>query len=106
MRRVHHRRCVVLIAPVAISTALLGACGSSGPAAQPTAPAVNQQAATTPTTTPTTAAPPTSVATTPAATEPTTTTTAVTEVDVADLEKQLDEIDQLLAGVQSDLSQD
>ena len=30
----------------------------------------------------------------------------MTDADVADLEKQLDEIDQLLAGVDADLSQD
>ena len=30
----------------------------------------------------------------------------VTDAEVADMEKQLDEIDQLLAGVDSDLSQD
>jgi hypothetical protein len=30
----------------------------------------------------------------------------VTDADVAELEKQLDEIDQLLAGIDADLSQD
>lgn len=88
MGRIEHRRGVVLIASVAISAALLGACGSSGPAAQVTVP-------------------PTPVTTAaPAATAPVTTSVTVTDADVADLEKQLDEIDQLLSGVQSDLSQD
>jgi hypothetical protein len=32
--------------------------------------------------------------------------TVITEADVADLEQQLDEIDELLAGVDADLAQD
>jgi hypothetical protein len=42
----------------------------------------------------------------PAATEPQSGTISVTDADVADLEKQLDDIDQLLAGVDADFSQD
>lgn len=81
----------------------LTACGSSG--ASGTTPATTVPVAT--------MVPPTdaSMATAaPVATDlPTTTvagTVTVTEADVADLEKQLDEIDQLLNGVDADLARD
>ena len=73
----------------------LTACGSSdasGGAPAPSAP-------------PATAAPSSTSA--PVPTDAVTTTiVTVTESDVADLEKQLDEIDQLLNGVDADLAQD
>ena len=52
-----------------------------------------------------TAAPQATAATTPVTTDVATTAT-VSDAEVADLEKQLDEIDQLLAGVDADLNQD
>jgi hypothetical protein len=42
----------------------------------------------------------------PATTAPAANAISVTDADVADMEKQLDDIDQLLAGVDADLSQD
>ena len=95
----------MMIATLAVAVGL-ASCGSSdaGGATIPSTPAVTQPATTaTPTTTP-----PATKAPTPPATEVTTTTAGVTVTDaeVADLEKQLDEIDQLLVGVDADLSQD
>lgn len=52
---------------------------------------------------PTTAAPDVTAAEVPTSTA---TGTGITEADVADLEKELDEIDQVLAGVDADLAQD
>ena len=66
----------------------LAACGSSDASGGTTPPATESEA------------------TEPAATATGTETAVVSEADVADLEKQLDEIDQLLAGVDADLNHD
>lgn len=80
-----------MVAVMAATIALgLAACGSSDASGDPTLPAGTSAAATTE----------------PAATASGTATVVVSEADVADLEKQLDEIDQLLAGVDADLNQD
>ena len=105
VRRDHLRSTAMMIATLAVAVGL-ASCGSSdaGGATIPSTPAVTQPATTaTPTTTP-----PATTAPTPPATEVTTRTggVTVTDAEVADLEKQLDEIDQLLAGVDADLSQD
>ncbi len=121
----HHRpatlRVVVLAALVGTGALALVACGSdaaSSTTVQVPAPAATQPATTAaPVTTgapdmteaavsTTSLAPATTVAPTPVATEPVSSAVPVTDADVADLEKQLDEIDQLLAGVDADLSQD
>ena len=86
---------VVMAATVALG---LAACGSSDSSGDPTLPATGTDA-----TEP--------VATETQGTEPTATavgnaTVVVSEADVADLEKQLDEVDRLLAGVDADLNQD
>jgi hypothetical protein len=116
-------RLATLALSVGLGTLCLAACGSSNggvsatvptptttPAvtAPPAAPATTEAtvAPTTIAVTATTAAPATTEAPAPAATEPQSNTITVTDADVADLEKQLDDIDQLLAGVDSDLSQD
>jgi hypothetical protein len=118
-RRDHLRATAMMIATLAVTVGL-ASCGSSdadGPtvppapaATQPATTAAPAPATTAPTVTvpATTAAPATTVAPTTPATEVATTTAGVTVTDaeVADLEKQLDEIDQLLAGVDADLSQD
>jgi hypothetical protein len=116
-RRDHLRSTAMMIATLAVAVGL-ASCGSSesGGATVPPAPAATQPATTqAPTTTvapaaapTTTAAPETTAAPTPPATDVATTTAGVivTDAEVADLEKQLDEIDQLLAGVDADLSQD
>lgn len=100
---------VMLAALAASFTVGLAACGSSDATSHPTSPVtvpvVTTRVATQPATpvdsVPITTAPATdgSVATTDGA-EP------LSDAEVADMEKQLDEIDQLLAGVDSDLSQD
>ena len=78
-----------MVAAMAVSIALgLAACGSSNASGDPTLPATETDA------------------TEPVATASGAATVVVTEADVADLEKQLDEIDQLLAGVDADLNQD
>ena len=96
-----------MVAVMAATIALgLAACGSSDARGNPTLPAGTSAAAGQ------TSEPAIQPASTePAATEPTATpvgtaTVVVSEADVADLEKQLDEIDQLLAGVDADLNQD
>lgn len=108
-RRDHLRSTAMMIATLAVAVGL-ASCGSSdaGGATIPSTPAVTQPATTATPTTTATAAPETTTAPTPPATEVTTTTggVTVTDAEVADLEKQLDEIDQLLAGVDADLSQD
>ena len=107
---------------VGLGSAVLAACGSSDAGGAGTVPAVvatTRPASTTPATSApqTTDAPPTTsavISTAPAATDspaPTTTEAAadvisVTDADIADLEKQLDDVDQLLAGVDADLQQD
>lgn len=83
----------VMLAAIAVSiTVGLAACGSSGASSGPTSTAT-VPAATTPAVPVTTAG---------AVAAPAT----VSDAAVADMEKQLDEIDQLLGGVDSDLSQD
>ena len=76
---------VVMAATIALA---LAACGSS-----------DANGATTP-------HPTESEASEPVETATGTATAVVSEADIADLEKQLDEIDQLLAGVDADLSHD
>jgi hypothetical protein len=113
--RHNDRSTAVMLAALAMSVTVgLAACGSSD-AADSTVPVPVTAAATTlpettvpatvaATTVPaTTAAPDTSVADAPPATD---NVLIVTDAEVADLEKQLDEIDQLLTGVDSDLNQD
>jgi ABC-type uncharacterized transport system auxiliary subunit len=107
--RSHSRPAATLLAVLAVAVGL-AACGSSDASVAtvvPPAPAPTSVAATTVVVT-TTPATTTVVATTPAAEATTTTDNAlvVTDAEVADLEKQLDEIDQLLAGVDADLSHD
>jgi hypothetical protein len=105
--RYRNRHSAVMLAALAASfTVGLAACGSSDAKSGPTSP-INVPVATTrvaiqpAASVPNTTAPPTdgSVATTDDA-------APVSDADVADMEKQLDEIDQLLAGVDSDLSHD
>jgi hypothetical protein len=114
--RNHSRPAATLLAALAVAVGL-AACGSSDASVatvSPPAPAATAVPATTvvvtTTTPPSTTVPATTtvVATTPAAEATTTTDNAliVTDAEVADLEKQLDEIDQLLAGVDADLSHD
>lgn len=117
------RPTTVMLAAFAVSVTVgLAACGSSHASRAPTTPvsvaAANttvaaQSVVNTVETIPATTSP---VATSPVATDAVATTNETTpttdaaptvgEADVADMEKQLDEIDQLLAGVDSDLSQD
>jgi hypothetical protein len=93
-----------MLAAFAVSITFgLAACGASDAKGGPTSP------------TTVASQPSTSVHTVPITTAPTATDASVATTDgaatlsdaeVADMEKQLDEIDQLLAGVDSDLSQD
>jgi hypothetical protein len=76
---------VVMVATIALG---LAACGSSDASGDTTPPAAESET------------------TEPAATATGDATTVVSEADVADLEKQLDEIDQLLTGVDADLNHD
>ena len=78
---------VVMAATIALG---LAACGSSDANGATTPPATESEA-----TEPVATASGTGTA-----------TVVVNEADVADLEKQLDEIDQLLSGVDADLNQD
>jgi hypothetical protein len=82
-----------MLAAVAVSITFgLAACGTSDAKGGPTSPVtVATQQATSPTGA--------SVATTDGS-------ETLSDAEVADMEKQLDEIDQLLGGVDSDLSQD
>ncbi len=112
----------VMIAVMTATIALgLAACGSSAASGDPTLPA-GSSVATTEATTVATAAVTTVPGTTavpvatvpgtePAATAPPSSAAnpavvVVSGADIADLEKQLDEIDQLLVGVDADLNQD
>ena len=99
MRRRHRDGSkTVMLAALAVSiTVGLVACGSSGASSNPTSPA------TVPAATTTIAAQPAATTTAPPTTDATVT---VSDAEVADMEKQLDEIDQVLAGVDADLSQD
>jgi hypothetical protein len=107
MRHLDRARPAVLVVATFLVTVGLASCGSSdasGTTTVPSAPAATQAAppqTTVPAVAETTVAP--SQATEVSiATE----TVVVTDAEVVDLEKQLDEIDQLLAGVDADLSQD
>jgi hypothetical protein len=120
---------VMMVAALAATIVLgLSACGSSDAdsdatvpvtASGVTEPVVTEPATvetvatpvdTTPASTAPEAAPETSLPTGPLATDAPVqadgVTLVVTDAEVADLEKQLDEIDQLLAGIDADLSQD
>jgi hypothetical protein len=123
--RFRHQRPAVLLAMLAVTVGLAG-CSSSDAVGDSTPVPVTTDAITTPVITePATTVPQTTLApdittataaTSPSSSSPSSTddTTApdasegvvVTDAEVADLEKQLDEIDQLLAGVDADLSQD
>jgi hypothetical protein len=120
---------MMMVAALAATIVLgLAACGSSDAGSDATVPvtasAVTEPVVTEPATVETVATP---VDTTPASTTPDAlpetslptgpaatdapvqadgVTLVVTDAEVADLEKQLDEIDQLLAGIDADLSQD
>lgn len=107
--RNHHRpsalKALAMAAFIGFGVVGLGACGSSDASGvstvQVTDPVPAPPAGTVPVTVPVTTEPATTVA--PVATDP---AVSVTDADVAELEKQLDEIDQLLAGIDADLSQD
>lgn len=86
---------VVMAATIALG---LAACGSSDASGDPTPPPTGSEA-TEPVATGTDG-------TEPSATAAGSAPVVVSESDVADLEKQLDEIDQLLAGVDADLDHD
>jgi hypothetical protein len=110
MRRIDRACPTVLVVATFLVTVGLASCGSSdagGTNTVPSAPAAPAatQAAPAQSTVPATAE---TTVVSPPATEVSiaTETVVVTDADVADLEKQLDEIDQLLAGVDADLSQD
>ena len=125
-RRDINRPAATLLASfAALSVAVgLAACGSSdasGVTAVPSPSAAtivpvsepaptSTAAAATPTTVVVATTPTSTSPAVPPATEAAPTTTdniaVVTDAEVADLEKQLDEIDQLIAGVDADLSQD
>ena len=87
VRDSHRPRSAVVLMAATIALGL-AACGSSDASGVPTLPATETQAAE------------------PVATATGTATAVVSEADIADLEKQLDEIDQLLSGVDADLNQD
>ena len=96
------RHTAVMLAALAASfTVGLAACGSSDAKSGPASPVTATQPTTSVDSLPITTAPATddSVVTTDGA-------APLSDAEVADMEKQLDEIDQLLAGVNSDLSQD
>jgi hypothetical protein len=122
MRLRDHRPAAALLASLAVAVGL-AACGSSDASGDTTPPPATSatQAAPEPSTTaavvtlppatdPEATAPPTTAATTAPATDvPATDATeavVMTDAEIADLERQLDEIDQLLAGVDADLAQD
>ena len=103
--RDHARPAAGLLAALAVAVGLV-ACGSSdagGGTAVPPASIVGT------TTAPPTTLPAATTVASPPETGATTTTDnelVVSDEEVADLEKQLDEIDQLLTGVDADLSHD
>ena len=108
----HRNRCtgVMLTARAVSITAGLAACGASDAKGGPTSPVTVAVATTTVATQPATSVHTAPITTAPAATDASVATTdgaeTLSDAEVADMEKQLDEIDQLLAGVDSDLSQD
>ena len=105
------RHTAVVLAALAVSITFgLAACGSSDAKGGPTPPVTVAVATTTFATQPATSVHTVPTTTEPAATDASVATTdgaePLSDAEVADMEKQLDEIDQLLAGVDSDLSQD
>jgi hypothetical protein len=123
--RARQRAAVLLTVTVGLVGALgLGACSSSDAsgdaivtvtATEATAPAATQPPVTTSTvapvadTVPTTAPAPTTTSVAPTTAAPAQADSealVLTDEEVADFERELDEIDQLLAGVDADLSQD
>ncbi len=112
--RVSDRSAATLaVLAIAIGMTACGSSDASGDSVVPPVPAASTVTLPAPTTTvPATTvslATTTTVAAAVAAAESPTTTDnilVVTDAEVADLEKQLDEIDQLLAGIDADLSQD
>ena len=112
------RPTTVMLVAIAMSiTVGLAACGSSDATSAPTSP-VTVAAPTTVAAQPletvpditspeaTSPAAPDAAASTSVATPTTDSVATISEAEVTDIEKQLDEIDQLLAGVDSDLSRD
>jgi len=104
---------VVLAALAAITVLGLAACGSSEAGGTATLPPSSVAVTTVPsaTTVPVTTSLPTATepavrASTDAPDATTGDEVVVTDADVADMEKELDDIDQLLSGVDADLSQD
>jgi hypothetical protein len=106
--RAHPRAAALLAVTVSLGVAGLGACSSSDAQVETTVAV----AATQPTVTTAAPAPAEESAPDTVRSETTISTGAGNEAvvlsddEVADLERQLDEIDQLLAGVDADLSQD
>lgn len=97
------RPAAMMLGALAITVGL-AACGSSDDSSTTTLPAV-----TAPVTVPVAINAPDSTTSGPATEPPTSVAieiVGVSDAEVADLEKQLDEIDQLLAGIDADLSQD
>ncbi|HVE18784.1 MAG TPA: hypothetical protein VNB52_06855 [Ilumatobacteraceae bacterium] len=88
----------------------LAACGASDANGGPTSPVTVAVATTTAATQPATSVPAVPITTAPVSPDDSVATTdgeeTLSDAEVADMEKQLDEIDQLLAGVDSDLSHD
>ena len=105
------RRTAVVLTALAVSITFgLAACGASDANGGPTSPVTVAVATTTAATDPATSAHTVPTTTAPVAPDDSVTTTdgaeTLSDAEVADMEKQLDEIDQLLAGVDADLSQD
>jgi hypothetical protein len=104
------RQTAVMLAAAAVSITFgLAACGASDAKGGPASPATVAVATTTAAThraTSVQTVPTTAPATSDGSVETTDGAAPLSDAEVADMEKQLDEIDQLLAGVDSDLSQD
>lgn len=110
LRHRDRQTAVTLIALAVSVTFGLAACGSSDANSGPTSPVTVAVATTTVSSPPATSVHAVPTTTAAAATEDSVATTdgaeTLSDAEVADMEKQLDEIDQLLAGVDADLSQD